>query len=168
MSAPIVTEEQFWGLIDQARGGSSASASPERQHTLLSPLSDDEVLGFGHMFYEKLCDLNQWRLWAAGYVIAGGMSDDSFHYFRSWILGKGRHVFEVAMKDPDELGPFVDNNDVDNELLEYVAVKVLEQRGVEEDPRDRSDRRADDQPAGEPFEEDTVAARFPKLAALFG
>jgi Protein of unknown function (DUF4240) len=165
---PAMTEEQFWDLIDQARAGSSISASPQRLQEYLSRLSDDEVLGFGHMFYEKLCDLNRWRLWAAGYVIAGGMSDDSFHYFRSWILGKGREVFEVAMKEPDELGPFVDANDVDNELLEYAAVNVLEQRVVEEDPRDRSDRRADDQPAGEPFEEATVAAAFPKLSTLFG
>ena len=72
------------------------------------------------------------------------------------------------MNNPDELGPFVDNNEVDNELLEYVAVNTLEQRGVEEDPRDRSDRRAGDQPTGEPFAEDTAAAAFPKLAALFG
>ena len=145
-----MTDEQFWGLIDQARAGSSASASPERLQKLLSPLSDDEVL-----------------LWAAGYVIAGGMGDDSFHCFRSWILGKGPGVFEVAMKDPDELGTFVDNNDVDNELLEYAAVNVLEERAIEEDPRDRSDRRADDQPAGQPFDENTVAATCPKLAALF-
>jgi len=163
-----MTEEQFWNLIDQAREGSSVSASPLRLHEHLSRLSDDDVLGFGHMFYEKLCDLNQWRLWAAGYVIAGGMCDDSFHYFRSWILGKGRDVFEVAMKAPDELGQFVDSNEVDNELLEYAAVNVLEQRAIEEDPRDRSNRRADDQPAGEPFEEDIVAATVPKLSALFG
>jgi hypothetical protein len=39
------------------------------------------------------------------------------------------------MKNPDELGPVVDNNEVDNEVLEYVAVNVLEQRGVEEDPQ---------------------------------
>jgi hypothetical protein len=127
VSVPIITEERFWRLIDQARAGTSASASPQQLQKLLTLLSDDEVLGFGHMFYEKLCDLNQWRLWAAGYVIAGGMSDDSFHYFRSWILGKGRGVFEVAMKDPDELGPFVDG-DIDNELLEYAAVNVLAAR----------------------------------------
>jgi hypothetical protein len=96
------------------------------------------------------------------------MGDDSFHYFRSWIVGKGKNAFEVAMTDPDELGPLVDTNEVDNELLEYVAVNILGQRSVEEDPRDRSDRRADGEPTGEPFEEDTVAAAFPKLAALFG
>lgn len=168
VSAPTITDDQFWSLIDQARAGNAASASPEGLGEILNRLSDDEILSFGHGFYEKICDLNQWRLWAAGYVIAGGMNDDSFHYFRSWIVGKGRIVFDVAMKDPDELGPFVDNAEVDNELLEYVAVNLLEQRGVEEDPRDRSHRRADEEPTGEPFEEGTVSAAFPKLAALFG
>jgi hypothetical protein len=163
-----MVDDQFWSLIDQARTGSSKSAHPDRLGEILNQFSDGEVLDFGHMFYEKICDLNQWRLWAAAYVIAGGMSDDSFHYFRSWIIGEGRHVFEVAMRDPDELGPFVDNNEVDNELLEYVAVNILEQRGIKKDPRDRSDRRADEEPTGEPFEEDTAGTSFPKLAALFG
>jgi len=53
--------------------------------------------------------LRQGRTKAKPYVITGGMSDDSFHYFRSWILGKGRNLFEVAIKDPNELGPFVDD-----------------------------------------------------------
>ena len=168
MGAPKISESEFWSLIDRARAGSSVSAKPNRLAEILGHLDDAGVLDFGHMFYEKVCDLNQWRVWGAGYVIAGGMGDDSFHYFRSWIVGKGKHVFEIAMKDPDELGPFVDNPEVDNELLEYVAVDILEGRGVEEDPRDRSDRRADADPIGEMFDEDTVAASFPKLAARFG
>src|ERR1700690_13017 len=84
-----MNNEQFWGLLDQARGDSPESADPDRMRTIVEHLSDDEVMAFGLMFYEKLCDLNNWWLWGAGYVIAGGMSDDSFHYFRSWIIGKG-------------------------------------------------------------------------------
>ena len=168
MSTPATRDDSFWKLIDESRVGDSATATPERLAGTLKRLNDDEVLDFGLTFYEKLCDLNQWRLWGAGYVIAAGMSDDSFHYFRSWIIGKGKAVFEVAMKDPDELGPYVDTDEVDNELLEYVAVKILEERGIEEDPRDRSDRRADDEPTGEPFAEETVAGSYPKLSALFG
>jgi hypothetical protein len=160
-------DERFWTLIDQARAGTSASASPERLTALLNQLGEDEVSDFGHTFYENLCDLNHWRLWGAGYVVAGGMSDDSFHYFRSWIVGKGKQVFDVARTDPDQLGPYIDTREVDNELLEYVAMKILKRRGIEEDPRDRSGRRADDEPEGEPFEEDNAALAFPKLAALF-
>jgi hypothetical protein len=166
MSAPKISESQFWRFIDQARAGKPASADPDRLGKMLNRLDDEGLLDFGHMFYEKICDLNQWRLWGAGYVITGGMSDDAFHYFRSWIIGKGKDVFDVAMRDPDELGPFVDNPEVDNESLEFVAANILEKRGIEEDSRDRSERRADSEPSGEPFDEKTVAASFPRLAVL--
>jgi hypothetical protein len=162
-----MTEERFWGLVEQARDGDS-SASPDQMAEILTPLSDEDVSDFGALFYSKVCDLNQWRLWGAGYVIAGGMSDDSFHYFRSWIVGKGRSVFEIALNNPDGLGSFVDDPDVNNELLEYVAVEILEPRGKQEDPRDRSVRRADGQPTGEPFDEETVGDDFPRLTSQFG
>ena len=93
------------------------------------------------------------------------MGDDSFHYFRSWIIGKGKQAFDLALKSPDGLAPLIDNNEVDNELLEYIALEVLEKKGINEDPRERADRSPDDEPAGEPFDEETVAQNFPKLAS---
>jgi hypothetical protein len=163
-----MSDEWFWGVIDEARGSSQRSASPERLAEILRKLSDVEILEFGDRFYQRVCDLNSWRLWAAGFLIAGGMSDDSFHYFRSWIVGKGKEVFEVAVKEPDDLGPFVDDREPENELLEYVTLNLAEQRGIEEDPRDRSGRRADAEPAGQPFNEDSVGSGLPKLASQFG
>lgn len=158
-------DERFWALIDQARDRSKASASPQQLTRVLKALSSGEIQNFNHVFYEKLCDLNHWRLWGAGHVISAGMGDDSFHYFRSWIIGKGKAVFEVALSNPDELGPFVDTREVDNELLEYVPLNVLERRGIKEDPHDQSDRSPDGEPEGEPFDEDTVASSFPKLSS---
>jgi hypothetical protein len=162
-----MTDEQFWGILEQARAGKPASADPERLRKVLNKPGDDDLMAFGLMFYGKLCDLNHWRLWGAGYVIAGGMGDDGFHYFRSWIVGKGKRVFDLALNSPDDLGPFVDNPEVENELLEYVAVEVAEKRGLD-DPRDRSERFPDSDPEGEPFKEETVAGAFPRLAAKFG
>ncbi len=162
-----MSNERFWSLIDKARNGSEASASPLKLREVLRALDDNEILDFGHAFHERLCDLNKWQLWGAGYVIAGGMSDDGFHYFRSWIVGKGRQVFEIAQNTPDNLGPFIDDREVDNELLEYVPSELLEDRGIEEDPRDRSERRSDADPKGDPFDEDTVDSAFPKLTASF-
>jgi hypothetical protein len=164
-----MTDDQFWNILSQARGASPASADPARLKSILNTLTDDEVSDFGLLFYTKLCDLNHWNLWGAGYVITGGMSDDSFHYFRSWIIGKGKQVYDLALTSPDDLGPFVDNPEVENELLEYVPIYVFKERGRPQDPRDRlTDRGPDQDPSGEPFEEDTVAASFPKLAAQFG
>ena len=164
-----MTDEQFWSLIEQARGGLPESADSHRLTLLLRPLGNDDITAFGLMFYEKICDLNKWSVWGAGYVIAGGMSDDSFHYFRSWIIGKGKQVFDLALADPDALGPDIDDRDVDNEALEYACLDLLEERGVTDDPRDNCSRNADDAPAGTAFDEDTVQkAAFPKLSALFG
>jgi len=162
-----MNEDRFWSLIEEARMGGTSSASPESMTEILEPLTDDEVSDFGLIFYEKVCALNSWKLWGAGYVIAGGMSDDSFHYFRSWIVGKGQKAFETALSDPDEMGPFVDDPEVENELLEYVTIYLLKERGVGGDPRDRSQMSADFGPEGEPFDENTVASNYPKLAAQF-
>jgi hypothetical protein len=167
MGVPDITDERFWSIIDEARDGRSASADPEALAQVLSRLSDQEVSAFGHMFYEKLCALNFWRLWAAGYIIAGGMGDDQFHYFRSWIIGKGKNLFDVAMKDPDEIGPWIDDQEVDNEPLEYVATEIMEKR-TREDPRELSDCNPDAAPQGSAFEEDSVAELCPKLASRFG
>lgn len=163
-----MTETQFWSLIDQARMGRPESADPDSLGKVLDRLNDGDVSDFSLSFHEKICDLNLWRLWGAGYVIAGGMSDDGFRYFRAWIIGKGKDAFEVAIREPDELGPFVDNPEVENELLEYVAASILERRGVKEDTSGRCGRQADGEPTGEPFDEETIADSYPKLAALFG
>jgi hypothetical protein len=163
-----MTEEQFWGLIDRARDGRAESADADRLAAVLRPLSTDEIAAFGLMFYEKICDLNSWPLWGAGYVIAGGMSDDGFHYFRSWIIGKGKRVFDLAVANPDALGPDVDDPEVENEAIEYACLDLLEDRGITDDPRDRSSRQADGTPSGAAFDESKVQIVFPKLNALFG
>jgi len=159
----------FWHVIDQARIGTNPktpSAAPEALEKVLSTLSTEDVQEFMREFVRKQIELNRWDLWGAGHTIAGGMGDDGFHYFRSWIIGKGRACFEAALKDPVSILPFIDETEVDNEGLEYVALEILEARGVAGDPRDDIGEWADDEPTGEPFDEDTVHHQYPTLANL--
>jgi Protein of unknown function (DUF4240) len=161
-------KSEFYSLIESARESSdpqTPSADPEALRDVLAELGDDVIAEFGAEFTRELIRLNRWSIWAAGHVIAGGMGDDSFHYFRSWLIGKGSDAVEQAIADPDGLGIYVDNDEVDNELLEYVAVELLEERGVEDDPRDVVEASADDDPTGDPFDEATVEKDFPNLAS---
>ncbi len=161
--------ENFWQIIDQARGKSNAktpSASPDALKRVLSTRSDEEVMQFGKEFIRKLAELNRWDLWGAGYVINGGMSDDSFEYFRAWIIGKGPDCFRTAIDNPGELAPFVDTREVENELLEYVTVEVLEARGIDQRPDEGLEGIVNGVPVGTPFDEDDVDDLYPKLAAL--
>lgn len=52
--------QKFWNLIDKARAGSSASVDPESMAFVLKGQSNEVVAEFGHMFYDKLCELNRW------------------------------------------------------------------------------------------------------------
>lgn len=163
MSAEL--SASFWQIIAESKG------DPDQLKTVLEAKSDDEIRAFVVDYMQGLINLNEWRLWGAGYVIAGGMSDDSFHYFRSWILGKGKEAYDLALSNPDELGKFVvteEDEEVENELLEYVAVDIFEERGLDEDPRDASEGNPDGEPRGDAWDEDEVYSMFPKLAKRFG
>lgn len=170
-----MTDEQFWQIINSGRqptglSMASPSAHPLKLRGALASLTDEDLSAFCGAFYSRLCDLNRWELWAAGYIIAGGMSDDSFHYFRSWVIGKGQDAYIAALKAPATLGDFIATagEDIENEELEYVALELLERRGIRFDPRESVSRSADDEPEGMPFDEDTVGEKYPRLSARFG
>lgn len=168
--------ESFWKTIDLARASSEngTSAAPPALEQVLQGRTSEEIAEFEKEFYQALILLNKWEIWGAGYLITGGMSDDGFHYFRSWLIGKGKQVFDIALSDPDELGQFIsqseveDSDGLDNEGLEYVAIDILEARGVTDDPRDDVDGFADDYPQGEVLEEEDLPAKFRKLNNRFG
>lgn len=153
------SEVRFWALLHESGGDEG------RLQKLLRSESIETVSAFARIFDQKLVELNRWSIWGAGYVIAGGMSDDSFHYFRSWILGKGKECYQVALSNPDSLGKFVeDPEECDNEGLEYVAVGILRDHGAN-DPRTGG---ADGEPIGTPWEEDDLESLFPTLWKQFG
>jgi hypothetical protein len=166
----------FWALVAATRPAASTedpvTAVEEQVGALrrqLSALSDADVAAYRTLLHEQLAQANDWRLWAAGYLAAGGMSDDSFDYFRLWLVHQGRESFEQVLADPDRLAELAWDDEGDAfgeaETLGYVATEVLEDRGG--DP-ELGDSTAPDvaQPAGEPFDEDDdewFAATFPRL-----
>ncbi len=163
-------EAAFWRLIDKARGAwfgaaspRRASAEPDRLAALLAKESDETVAAFGQVFNRQMARLYRWDVWGAAYVINGGASDDGFQDFCEWLVGKGRAAFEQALTDPDGLGRFIDTEEpAENEGLGAVANGILEERRVPEE-----DSPFPDKPEGEPFDEETVEAAYPRLAQRF-
>jgi hypothetical protein len=158
----------FWALIDEARGSTergAPSVEPERLRAVLTRLANDEVVAFGVEYCSQLARLQRWEIWDAGFVAADGMSDDGFHYFRSWLIGKGRDAVEQALRDPEGLVPYLDDSDLDNELLEYVAIDILEEREAGVDPRLISEWIPDGNPEGVAVSEADLSARYPAIAA---
>ncbi|MEU9119235.1 DUF4240 domain-containing protein [Streptomyces sp. NPDC048506] len=126
-------ETEFWELIDASR--EVAEGDPEEQADALVErllaLDPDVVVDFARHFESRYNRAYSWDLWAAASVLLGGASDDAFDYFRCWLIGQGREVFEGALHDPDQLAELLDDFDEsvdgDAEDLGYAADEAYEQ-----------------------------------------
>ncbi len=103
-------QEQFWKIIAKAcRSDPHESESWHRTlQAELEKLTPDEIVEWNHIFDRLAARAYSLDLWGAAYVINGGASDDGFYYFRCWLIGMGRDVYESAVANPDNLADIVD------------------------------------------------------------
>ncbi|MEV4436870.1 DUF4240 domain-containing protein [Streptomyces sp. NPDC049555] len=168
-------ETEFWELIDSARD--AAEGDPEDQADVLVEsllrLDPDGVLDFARHFESRYNRAYLWDLWGAAAVLLDGASDDVFDYFRCWLIGQGREVFEGALHDPDGLADLLEDFDEevdgDGEDLGYAADEAYEQLTGTETP-DLGLPPQPPEPLGTAFDvedDGELARRFPRLWERF-
>lgn len=169
-------ETEFWEMVDSAR--EAADGDPEEQADLLverlEQSDPDSVLDFARHFEARYNRAYRWDLWGAAWVLLGGASDDAFDFFRCWLIGQGRDVFEGAVHDADSLADlledFDDEIDGDGEELGYAADEAYERLtgtvapdlGLPQPPAEPEGTPVDFEDRGE------LARRYPKLWERFG
>jgi Protein of unknown function (DUF4240) len=171
----MMDETEFWELIDSAR--ESAGGDPDDQADLLVDrlvqLDPDSVLDFARHFESRMNRAYRWDVWGAAWVLLDGASDDAFDYFRCWLIGQGREVYEGALHEPDDLADLLDGFDEeadgDAEGLGYAADEAYEQlTGLERPELDLPEPPQEPEGTALDFENDSaLSTRFPKLWARF-
>ena len=160
-------EAKFWRLMDEARAESNGDVH-EQMRILARKLEElpvAEIIDYQYFIDRLLDQAYKWDLWAAGYILNGGCSDDCFEYFRSWLIAQGSEVYYSALRDPETLAVLDLPEDVECQTLFEVAWWAYEARTGQEFPEYRK-LRTHDEPAGEEWEEDDVDRKYPKLAAI--
>jgi hypothetical protein len=107
-----VEKKEFWSLIEKSR------EFDEQAEWLTEALAEkglEEVLDFEFLFQKLMNDSYKSRLWGAAYVLMGGCSDDTFDYFRGWLIGQGEEIFNNVMKDPEFLAEYINEDNLDDE-----------------------------------------------------
>ncbi len=163
--------KQFWDIIEETR----RPDDDERHAALvdrLRQLTPDEIVAFDRAFWKALADAYREDLWGAAYTINGGCSDDGFHYFRCWLVGVGRCVYEAALKDPDMLAGVVEPDRGYESSLDAAAAQAYEAVTGRDDfydhPRDSSEPDNADLGEAWDFDDDQeVRRRFPRLAQMY-
>jgi len=106
-------KQQFWKIVAESR--SSKAAHPEECEPqlieLLKKLNADEIVEWNHIFDQLAKDAYTVDQIAACNLINGGAGDDGFYYYRCWLIGMGREVYESAMANPDSLADIVSGDD---------------------------------------------------------
>jgi hypothetical protein len=170
----------FWQLLDQAIAA-APNDNEGKENFLIDSLATrplDEIIGFELALRQHIIAADDYGLMAAQKIIDGYVTDDSWLYFRSWLIGQGQAVFTTALHNPDTLVAVVPSAyECDFESLLYVATAAYErQTGREEDdtfPRNVALSQGIDYDSmapptkGDDWEEEDLPKMLPKLWAKF-
>ena len=105
---PVLDERGiFWRMIELSRKGSEGDLylQLDNLRQRLMKLPEAELRSFDRIFWELMDESYRADLWGAAYLIKGGCSDDSFDYFRAWLIMQGERPFTEALRNPDGLAP---------------------------------------------------------------
>jgi hypothetical protein len=134
------TEDEFWEMIDKCKQrGSDIEEQMEWLTSCLSKKAVKDIVMFDYTFnqiYEKSYTSD---LWAAAYIVMGGCSDDSFDYFRAWVVYLGKETYQTALENPEILLPYLKNLQEQEEipeledLLSVACLAYEEKTGLDDD-----------------------------------
>lgn len=130
-TAKMMPEDEYWQWV--AKSITAGRENQDEQIAFLEEnlqkLSPEEIISFKLRTDKLLHDTYTSELWCAGYIMMGGCSDDSFEYFRLWIISNGKDAYYAAKQNPDSLVVF-DGEGVDFDFEEfwYVANNAFEKK----------------------------------------
>ncbi|WP_033543779.1 DUF4240 domain-containing protein [Planococcus sp. CAU13] len=134
-----MTEKEFWELLSSAnRKSDDWYEQLEWLQEKLAKRSVNDIIRFDYLFNQIYQKSYTSDLWAAAYIIMGGCSDDSFDYFRAWLVFLGLEAYEKALANPESIIPYLnelEEGDVPEfEDFLYCAGTVFEEKtGLEQD-----------------------------------
>jgi len=173
-------KKEFWQLIEEAK--TAAHGDQQQQKAILisqlAQLEPEQIIGFECRLREYLLEADHFNIIAAQKITDGHVTDDSYLYFRCWLIGQGETVFTNALHNADSLASVMDEGYQDFEELLYVATKAFEQRTgkTKEDetfPRSVASAQGLDydlgsETKGEDWTESQLPKLLPKLWKKFG
>jgi hypothetical protein len=165
-------EKRFWKIVAKACRSDSREAEEwaERLQAELERLEPDEIIEWNHIFDQLAAQAYTVDLWGAAYLINGGASDDGFYYFRCWLIGMGREVYEAAVANPDSLADaVVQGIDAAAEIYAAAHQAWMAVTGwPDTDPYPARNERAELRREDWNFDDDAeVRRRLPRLAAIY-
>ncbi len=132
-TALIMDEDIFWAIVERSLQNSTSSNGQLAYLTSeLEALSPSDIVAFQKRMNILFNDINTSKLWSVAFSIKNGCSDDSFDYFKSWVISKGKDIYYVAKNNPDRLADTTYAEYCEFEIFGYVAIDAFEKKTGED------------------------------------
>ncbi|MBU2669741.1 DUF4240 domain-containing protein [Actinoplanes bogorensis] len=169
--------DDFWAVISRATAERPASPAEVARRAVadLATRDPDEIVAWGRHLDKVMAASGTQDLWAAAYLINGGVGEDGFDSFRGWLIAHGREAVARSVKAPDSLADVAvikaaaDTGAVfeAEEVLSIAAEAYAEATGSPLPEGDRPVIRPDVAELWDFDNEEEMHRRLPKLSALF-
>jgi len=131
-------EDFFWQLIQESLDKSNGELEDQHEAliSILSNYEAEDIIKFDKTFNKFYVESYTSDLWAAAYIVNGGCCDDDFDYFRSWLISRGKKVYEECINDPGGLVDVIsvyEAGDVEFEDFLYIASDAYKLRTSRDD-----------------------------------
>lgn len=143
---------------------------------VLEEFGEEAVADYARIYYQFNLKAYDWGIAAASHFLNVGLSDDTFEYFRGWLIAQGKHVYFDALRDPETLAGYIRTlkpippicyyEAEDMIYVPYNAYKLIHGEDAEFDGTVTLDSVWAD-PTGEDWKTEANARKlYPKLAEL--
>ncbi|OXG05874.1 uncharacterized protein DUF4240 [Flavobacterium araucananum] len=174
-------KDEFWKIIDYSIANSKNDKLEKEKIIVekLSAYSPEQIIEFEIILRQLIIQADDFKTMAAQKIIEDYVSDDSYLYFRCWLIGKGEEIYKGTIRNPDFLSDRIaQDDDFYFEGLLYVATSAYKIRtGIKEEdesfPRDVAILKGLDYDFGAPptkgvdWKEEDLPRTYPKLWRLF-
>lgn len=180
MRSNTMDKTAFWQLIESAKTAANGDQQLQEEVLIsnLAELEPEQIVSFECIMRELLMEADHFNIIAAQKIIDGYVSDDTYLYFRCWLVAQGETIFTNILQNPDTLASILDEGYQDFEGLLYVATTAFEKQTgkTQEDetfPRSIADAQGLDydfgsETKGEDWAENQLPKMLPKLWKKFG
>jgi hypothetical protein len=175
-----MTQSEFWQLMDASKSAAAGkqTAQADFLSEQLATWEPEQIIEFELRLRENLRQADDYQVMGALKILDGYVTDDSYLYFRCWLVGQGEAVFRQALLNADSLAQVAQEPYQEFENLLYVATEAFGRRtgqAKEDDTFPRAvavsrglDYDLGSETTGEDWREEQLPKMLPRLWKKFG
>jgi hypothetical protein len=121
--------KEFWEIIGLGNLTYEDTSNVDIIITKLASYSEEDIIGFEIIFRQLLDEADDFGIVAIQKIIFGIVSDDSYLYFRCWLIAQGKDFFNKCLANGDSIVERLQNEQLPSfEDILYISTESFKRK----------------------------------------